>query len=333
MIRLQIERFDEANRILALREAEGECYLFIGFGEKEATEIGRAMRLEPFATDINTTIWMEMIEERGAQLDSVAIVDLVDGVFKASVYLTQEGRSFDIPARPAEAIAWALRHGLPVFATEETLRITACPKNLDTIYPFLSGPVLKFKGDDIGQPVATFHEHLPAKFLRTSNMIRKSIGAFLFLFGILMIGTTLPYLISHAVDGDLAKVQRDLSWFLPMYALLGAALFLLFHLHHFHRDGGARLEIFPFGARVSMGKIEAAIVWSSFEKPGKPAWFAPKIEGLVSKTRRFGAGGLGLSQYEKDWREGEIGNLIRRYSPRLLGSELVDPEGGRHIFA
>lgn len=118
-----------------------------------------------------------------------------------------------------------------------------------------------------------------------------------------------------------------------MYGLLATGLFLLFHLHRLHRDGGACLENYPFGARVHMGKMEAAIVWLSLEKPGRTAWFAPKVEGLRSKTRRLGAGGLALSPYEKNWRDGEIGRLIRRYSPRLLGVELVDPEGGCYIFS
>ena len=103
MIQLVVDRFDETKRILAFKEAEGDRYLFIGFGEKEAAEIGRAMRLEPFGPDTNRATWMEMIEQRGARLDSLAITDLVDGVFKASVFLTQDGRSFDLPARPADA--------------------------------------------------------------------------------------------------------------------------------------------------------------------------------------------------------------------------------------
>lgn len=195
MIQLVVDRFDEAKRILAFKEAEGDRYLFIGFGEKEAAEIGRAMRLEPFAPDANRATWMEMIEQRGANLDSVVITDLVDGVFKASVYLTQDGRSFDLPARPADAIAWELRQGLPVSATEVTVRIAASPVNLDAVYPFLFGPALKLKGENLGSSVASFNDHFAARYQRIGKRAVKAFAVFFLLFGMLMFGKTLPYLI------------------------------------------------------------------------------------------------------------------------------------------
>ena len=50
------------------------------------------------------------------------------------------------------------------------------------------------------------------------------------------------------------------------------------------------------------------------------------------KSLHLGMGGIGLSSYEKNWREGEIGALILRYAPRLVGIEPVDPDGGSTVF-
>src|SRR5215218_9433040 len=119
MIKLQLERFDDARRILVLKEMEGSRHLFIGVGENEAKEFRRVMGFHPRSLSASRAAWMDMIERRGAQLDAVAITDLVDGVFKASIYLTQEGRQFSLPARPADAIEWSMRKLIPIWATEE----------------------------------------------------------------------------------------------------------------------------------------------------------------------------------------------------------------------
>src|SRR5262245_8088040 len=101
-MRLGIERFDEAGHVLARKSANENRFLVIGFAENESAEIGRAIRHEPPSIDTSHPKWMEMIEHRGATLDAVTIVDLVEGVFHARVQLTQLGRSFDLPARPAD---------------------------------------------------------------------------------------------------------------------------------------------------------------------------------------------------------------------------------------
>src|SRR5215204_6410028 len=117
MIKLQLERFDDAKRILVLKEVDGSRHLFIGVGENEAKEFRRVMGFHPRSLTASRAQWMELIERGGAQLDAVAIVDLVEGVFKATVYLSQDDRKFNLPARPADAIEWSMRNLIPIWAT------------------------------------------------------------------------------------------------------------------------------------------------------------------------------------------------------------------------
>jgi bifunctional DNase/RNase len=332
MIPLTIDRFDEDKRILALKETEGDRYLFIGFGEKEAAEIGRAMRFEPASFDVSRATWMEMVEHRGAKLDAVAITDLVDGGFRASVQITQDSRSFDLSARPADAIAWAASRLIPILAAEDALSLSGTSLDFSAVEFIRLGMTPKPRQGNVGVPVATFR---PLFSQRRQSFLRRSVQCFaLFfaLFGILMFGTTLPYLIHHMLDGDSTRVRTDLGWFVPMHGLYFLGIFIVFLLHRTNRPGRAVLEIYPFGLRVKVGRIKASFLWSWLEKPGKPFWFLPKVDGLKLKKRHLGMGGLGLSTYEKDWREGEIGKFVRRYAPQLMGVEPVDPEGGSTIF-
>ncbi len=49
------------------------------------------------------------------------VSDLADETFRARLYLELDGRSIDIDARPSDAIALAVRAGVPIFATDAVL--------------------------------------------------------------------------------------------------------------------------------------------------------------------------------------------------------------------
>jgi bifunctional DNase/RNase len=332
MIRLQVDRFDESKRILALKEAEGERYLFIGFGEREAAEIGRAMRLEPPAPDASRAHWMEMIEERGAVLESVAITDLVDGVFKADVFLTQEGRSLELASRPADALAWCVRWLISIWATDEVMRLAGVNRRFEEAELIIAGVCPNPFKEDFGAPVATYYDVAKGWQKKYGRTIVVCLGLIIFPFLALTLLLTLGFVIRVTSSGNLADIQEGISWLLPMYLCMAALIFLVWLLHHSFRHGYAELHVFPFGVRVRMGKVQAARLWSLMVKPGRTIFFVKNIDGLQSKTRAFGMGGVALSPYEKNWREGEIGGLVRRYKPILLGIEPVDPEGGSPIF-
>jgi|SRR5215216_1568599 len=151
-------------------------------------------------------------------------------------------------------------------------------------------------------------------------------------FASLIVAVTLRYFGRHLLDDDFANVRRDIIWFLPVYFTLALGFYLLYLLHSSYRPGPVKLQIFPFGVGVWMGKIKEAMLWVSLDRAGKTDWFVPTIDGLKSKDRLLGIGGLDLSPYDQNWREGEIGHYVRRYAPRLLGIEPVDPEGGSTIF-
>lgn len=49
---------------------------------------------------------------------------------------------------------------------------------------------------------------------------------------------------------------------------------------------------------------------------------------LKTPRTRIPVNGIALSDFDPDWRSGEIGRLVRLYAPHLLGVAVEDPDGG-----
>jgi uncharacterized protein len=329
MIALELEKFDEFQRLLVLREIEGDRYLFIRFGERESSELERAIRGESFGPDACRATWMEMIEQRGAILDGIAITDLVEGAFKATVWLTQSDRSFDLPARPADGLAWAIRSRSPISATGELMRLAGLILRKETVTEALEGKKPLPDKTEIGFPVKSFQEPYP--FRQASSVIVPF--AWLSIIGCGAFSILLLALITlkHFRDGDLGMAVYDIAYCLPGFALIAILIGILSQLRRMARERSATLEVFPLGFRVRIGAIVHQVSWASLDRVGQ-ATTIRKVDGLIFKKRRGLSIGIPLAGFEPNWREGEIGILVRRYAPRLFGIEPVDPEGGSPIF-
>ncbi len=112
--------------IVILREKQSDRVLPIWIGVIEASaiafELEKVKLTRPMAHDLMRTA----ISELGGTLERVAIVDLRDNTYFAAVFLTQNGRTIELDARPSDAIALALRAGAPIFCEASVLeRATA----------------------------------------------------------------------------------------------------------------------------------------------------------------------------------------------------------------
>jgi bifunctional DNase/RNase len=333
MIQLQIDRFDEARRMLALRQAEGNRFLFLCFGENEAAEIGRAMRGDSPQSDAPSADWMNTIRQWGAKLKGATITNLVDGAFQASVQLSHDGQTVDMPARPAEAIAGAIRFGSPIFATAELLQLAGIYLHPDAIENIFNGRTLAMEDGQIGPPACALQQRR-AVWLTVAATYLAPIGWAI--ISLTLFSTTIELIVAgvlHFYAGGFPGVARRLAFYLAIYA--GLALFagLLIQLRRMNQDQETKLEIFPIGLRIAKDKSPIYLGWSVFARAGELSSFFGSTDGLLYwQEARSPSPGIALSTYETNWREGEIGRSIRRYAPRLLGIQSTDPDGGRPIF-
>lgn len=110
-----------SQHVVILRDAVRERYLPIWIGPWEANAI--AMRLQGVTPERPMThdLFSETLSELGVTVKQIVVSDLADDTFRARLFLELEGRAVDIDARPSDAIALAVRTGVPIFATDAVL--------------------------------------------------------------------------------------------------------------------------------------------------------------------------------------------------------------------
>lgn len=107
--------------IVLLKEKDGDRFLPIFIGAVEATAIAFALQGVVTARPMTHDLMKSLIDEVGISLEQIAITELRGGTFYALINLVHNGSRFEVSARPSDAIALAVRTGVPIYAEEEVL--------------------------------------------------------------------------------------------------------------------------------------------------------------------------------------------------------------------
>jgi bifunctional DNase/RNase len=67
----------------------------------------------------------DMLGELEARCTQVAVTELRENTFFATITLTMNGRELEIDSRPSDALALAVRSGAPIFAAEDVIAESA----------------------------------------------------------------------------------------------------------------------------------------------------------------------------------------------------------------
>jgi len=107
--------------VLVLREMDRGRLLMIWVGPWEASAI--AMKLQGLTPERPLThdLFVTVLGTLGARVERIVITDLADETFHARILLNRSGDRSDVDARPSDAIALAVRLGIPVYASSEVL--------------------------------------------------------------------------------------------------------------------------------------------------------------------------------------------------------------------
>jgi bifunctional DNase/RNase len=110
-----------SQHVVILRDTVRERYLPIWIGPWEANAI--AMRLQGVTPERPMThdLFSETLLELGVTVKQIIVSDLAEDTFRARLHLQMDGREVDLDARPSDAIALAVRCGVPIFATDSVL--------------------------------------------------------------------------------------------------------------------------------------------------------------------------------------------------------------------
>ena len=110
-------------QVIYLNEMDGDRQFPIVIGIFEATSIDRRVKERPSPRPLTHDLLVNLVQELGAELDSVVISDLREHTYFAKLRIRQEGQLIEVDARPSDAIAVAMTctPPLPIYVNEEVL--------------------------------------------------------------------------------------------------------------------------------------------------------------------------------------------------------------------
>ena len=109
------------NRVLFLREVQGERHLPIWIGEFEAQAIVLEMQGMTPQRPLPYDLLMTMLGELDARVARVVINDLSHDIYYARIVIERSGEFKEIDSRPSDAIAIAVRAHCPIFVDESVM--------------------------------------------------------------------------------------------------------------------------------------------------------------------------------------------------------------------
>jgi bifunctional DNase/RNase len=105
--------------IIILKSVKGDQAVPIWIGLLEATSIASALRDIKFDRPMTHDLFKNFIDNLKMVVSKVEVCDLKDNTFYARIYFESEDKSFDMDARPSDAIAIALRFGAPIYVDDK----------------------------------------------------------------------------------------------------------------------------------------------------------------------------------------------------------------------
>lgn len=108
-------------RVVILRERKAGRYLPIWIGAAEADAIAVKLQGVTLPRPLTHDLLRLVIDSLGATVDSIIVNDLKSDTFYAKIILNVDGRQVEIDSRPSDALALAVRAGVPIFVDEAVL--------------------------------------------------------------------------------------------------------------------------------------------------------------------------------------------------------------------
>jgi bifunctional DNase/RNase len=109
------------HRIVVLKDIHSSRFLPIWIGPFEADAITIELQEVEVARPLTHDLLKSTIDQLGAEVEQVAITELRDETFLATITLRTEGRPLTIDSRPSDAIALAVRARVPVYVADAVM--------------------------------------------------------------------------------------------------------------------------------------------------------------------------------------------------------------------
>ncbi len=108
-------------RVVVLREKEADRYLTIWIGADVADAIAFRLQDVTAARPQTHDLMLKLLEDLGGTVESVTVNDLREDTFYANIHILRGGEAIDLDSRPSDAIAIAVRAGVPIYVADEVM--------------------------------------------------------------------------------------------------------------------------------------------------------------------------------------------------------------------
>ena len=124
------------HRVVVLKEEEEERYLPIWIGPFEADAITIGLQNVEMTRPLTHDLLKAVIDRMDASVSHIQVNDLRNDTFYAEIVVEQNGRKLEIDSRPSDAIALAVRVGVPIYVAADVMdRAAIVPSKEDADLP------------------------------------------------------------------------------------------------------------------------------------------------------------------------------------------------------
>lgn len=108
-------------RVIMLKEKMADRYLPIWIGPAEADAIAVKLQGVEVPRPLTHDLICSIIGALGASVNAIVVTDLKNDTFYAKISLNVNGGQLEVDSRPSDALALAVRTGVPVYVEESVL--------------------------------------------------------------------------------------------------------------------------------------------------------------------------------------------------------------------
>ncbi|MCK4222226.1 MAG: bifunctional nuclease family protein [Dehalococcoidia bacterium] len=128
-------------RVVILKEKGTVRYLPIWIGPAEADAIAVKLQNVELARPLTHDLLGSVVNALGASLKFVVVNELQNDTFFAKLFLSVDGEQIEVDSRRSDALALAVRAGVPIYAEESVLDKAGITLDEETGKPVSEGKV------------------------------------------------------------------------------------------------------------------------------------------------------------------------------------------------
>jgi bifunctional DNase/RNase len=153
-------------RMVILKEKLSDRYLPIWIGPSEADAIAVKLQGVVVPRPLTHDLLNSVIDTLGGVVNSIVVSDLKNDTFFAKVIIDTSGKQVEVDSRPSDALALAVRTGVPIYADESVLDKAGILLDGETGTPIFDekkipqGKLTKVNDEEMKKKMSAFYDFI-----------------------------------------------------------------------------------------------------------------------------------------------------------------------------